>query len=579
MKYQLMQPTNDSFSAVETVLTNRGIELEEINHYLNTTDDDINDFMLLGSEELHQGYQAIVAAMDSNLRAVIIIDSDCDGYTSAAVLTNYLHDLKPEWVEDYVSFIIHAGKQHGLSGVEIADDISLVIVPDAGSNDYDQHKELKTRGKTVLVLDHHEAEYKSKDAIVVNNQLSDYPNKALSGVGVVWQFCRYFDYMWGAHYADKYLDLVALGLDADMMSLTSLETKHLINKGFKQVTNPFFTYMAEKNSYSLKGKLTPIGVAFYIAPLVNSMVRSGTAEEKRILFESMLNYKAFDKVPSTKRGSKPGDQEKIVEQAIRIATNVKSRQTKAQNSGMEALEGMIVNNNLLDNKVLLFLCAAKSIPPNIAGLVANKFMAKYQRHTAILFNEDGLWRGSARACPTSIKEDFKALCEESGVVEYAQGHPGAFGLAIRDENIEAFIDFTNEALAADSGEAIYYVDYIYQEDEVDGTDILEIASLDNLWGKDMPEALVAVENLKITEDMLTLMSPDKKPTLKIALNNGVTILKFKSSQEEYESLCASYGYVKINLVGTTNQNEWNGTVTPQIFIKDYQILEVNDCYF
>jgi hypothetical protein len=36
--------------------------------------------------------------------------------------------------------------------------------------------------------------------------------------------------------------------------------------------------MAERNDYSLKGKLTPIGVAFYIAPFVNAMTRSGSVE-------------------------------------------------------------------------------------------------------------------------------------------------------------------------------------------------------------------------------------------------------------------------------------------------------------
>jgi len=51
--------------------------------------------------------------------------------------------------------------------------------------------------------------------------------------------------------------------------------------------------MAEKNAFSLKGKLTPIGVAFYIAPFVNAMTRSGTVEEKQLLFESMLKHRAF----------------------------------------------------------------------------------------------------------------------------------------------------------------------------------------------------------------------------------------------------------------------------------------------
>ena len=61
-------------------------------------------------------------------------------------------------------------------------------------------------------MDHHEAEKKSEYAIVINNQLSDYPNKDLSGVGVTWQICRALDDIFCTSHADGLLDLVALGL-------------------------------------------------------------------------------------------------------------------------------------------------------------------------------------------------------------------------------------------------------------------------------------------------------------------------------------------------------------------------------
>ena len=91
---------------------------------------------------------------------------------------------------------------------------SLVILPDASSNDYEYHTRLKNMGVDVLVLDHHEADYESEDAIVINNQLSEnYENKALTGAGVVWQFCRYFDERVGQNGTSyKYIDLAALGI-------------------------------------------------------------------------------------------------------------------------------------------------------------------------------------------------------------------------------------------------------------------------------------------------------------------------------------------------------------------------------
>jgi hypothetical protein len=39
----------------------------------------------------------------------------------------------------------------------------------------------------------------------------------------------------------------------------------------------------------------------------------------------MLEYKAYNKIPSNKRGHKLGEEEELVVQAIRTAINVKNR--------------------------------------------------------------------------------------------------------------------------------------------------------------------------------------------------------------------------------------------------------------
>lgn len=87
-------------------------------------------------------------------------------------------------------------------------------MPDSSSNDYEEHKTLKEMGYDILVLDHHEADHYSENAVVVNNQLSkDYPNKSLSGVGVVYKFLERFEelYLNGKTFIKNYIDLVALG--------------------------------------------------------------------------------------------------------------------------------------------------------------------------------------------------------------------------------------------------------------------------------------------------------------------------------------------------------------------------------
>lgn len=611
MKYKLINEINKNYSTIETVLTNRGIKLEDIKHYLNTTDDDINDCAALGLENLKAAAAILIKTISENKNTLIVVDCDCDGYTSSAVLINYLHDLFPNWVENHLKWFLHEGKTHGLSDVMeyiYNHDIDLVICPDSSSNDYSEHENLHLAQIPVIVLDHHEAEKISENAIVINNQLCDYPNKEFSGVGIVWQFCRYLDKILQKNNANNYLDLVALGLTGDMMSLKSIETKHLINKGFKDenIVNPFIYGMFIKNSFSLGTHITPMGAAFYIVPFVNAMVRSGTLEEMELLFNSMLKHKAFKEIPSNKRGHKPGEMERVVDQALRTATNVKNRQTREQDKAVEKIKQLIEDNNMMEHKVLLFLLEPGEVDGNIAGLIANKIMAKYQRPVCMLtkvetnetiqngyieendnngndiltpnYEKAIYWRGSARGYDKSGVNNFKDICYNTGLVEYAEGHQNAFGISIPDKNIDKFIELTDLELKDMQSEPLYYVDYIYKGVDVNPENILTIAGLDNLWGQGMDESWIAIEDLKVSSEMITLMSPDKRPTLKITLPNKISLIKFKSSQEEYESLL-NEGYIQMNIVGKCNSNEWMGNITPQLLIEDYEIVGQNKYNF
>lgn len=386
---------------------------------------------MFGKDKIEEAAKILLNQIKLNAKTVIIVDADCDGFTSSALLLNYLHDLYPEWVENKVKYLLHSGKQHGLNDhidYLLQARPSLVLIPDAGTNDTKECSQLQKIGCQIIILDHHIQDLDNPYAIIINNQTSDYPNKELSGVGIVWQFCRYLDSILNKHEADKYLDLVAIGDQGDMMDLRSIETSYLVKEGLKEsnIHNPFIYGMIEKNRYSIGSEITPMGMSFYVVPFINAMVRSGTMEEKTLLFKAMLSWEAFKEVPSTKRGHRPGDTEKIYEQAIRIAGNVKSRQTKAQDAAVEVMKKKIENEHLLNHKVLLFLMEPGQINRNIAGLIANKVMAKYQRPVCILtkvIDENGIvsYQGSARGCSKTGVTEFKNICADTGECMYEAG--------------------------------------------------------------------------------------------------------------------------------------------------------------
>ena len=580
MKIKLINPPNKDLKVTEQILVNRGIDLKDAYHYLNTTDADISSPLAFGADKMKLAAASVINCVNLEKRMLVVVDCDCDGYTSAAIFINYLHDLLPYYVESSLDWFLHSGKQHGLSDLHLEDhsEYGLIVVPDAASNDYDLHLEFAYKDIPILVLDHHEADFESPNAIVINNQLCDYPNKFLSGAGVTWQFCRFLDAILEVNYADRYLDLVALGNTADMMSLRELETKHLITKGFKDenIHNPFIRGMADKNAFTLGPKITSMGAAFYIAPFINAMVRSGEPEEKEILFQSMLNFKAFQKILSNKRVHKPGEMEMLVTQALRTATNVKNRQSRIEEETIGKLEGLIEKRNLLEHKVLMFLLEPGQVDRNVAGLIANKFMAKYQRPVCMLTkvtDENGIsYQGSARGCDLAGISNFKDICEATLAIDYAQGHQGAFGIGIPEGLIETFLERTDEMLKDMSDEPIYYVDYLYDGYDVSGQDILDIAYMDELWGQNMPEPYVAFEKLKIKKDMVTVYRK-KDNTLKITLPNRISLIMFHAEDELCDKLQNhNPGYYTMNIVARCAANEYNGNVSPQLKIKDFEIV-------
>ena len=581
MKYQLIAPRDEALSAVEQVLFNRGINPKDIEHFKYPSVNDLVNPEKL--EHIKDGVAMLISHIERNDKIFIQVDSDCDGYTSSAILINYLNCLFPHYVQTQISYRIHDGKQHGLLTDTIPSDVKLVIAPDASSNDYEQHKELHDRGIDVLVIDHHEAEKYSEYACVINNQMCDYPTKSLSGAGVVYKFCSYIDQLLGYDYANDYIDLATVGIIADVMDLRDYEIREIILRGMQGFRNPLLKAMVAKDKFHFEGKqLTPFNIAWYIAPYINAITRSATEQEKLVVFESMIEYLAYKTIPSTKRGCK-GQNETRVEQAVRTCANVKNRQSKAKENASDAVFQTIKDENLLEHKILAIRLDPKyAADKNLTGLIANGLLDLYCRPVLILnkVEEEGkvYWQGSGRGYDKANLGSLRDLLESSGLVQYAQGHAMAFGVSIPEENYDALVQYVDEAYKDFDCSPVYSVDLIWDgAKDLSSHAFAEIADEEKIWGKGVEDPLIAIENFRIYGNQLRLFGLDKgKPTLNIQLDDGSSLVKFKSSEEEYELLHSDLGYVIINAVGTCTRSIWG---IPQFNIQDYEIIGRNDYYF
>ena len=584
MKCVLVNENFDN-NFVENLIRARGGDPQKV---LYPTVSALNDPELLCNIELAAHMYIELLRNVNTKRFALIVDCDNDGFTSASIFYQYTHDIRPDIEIDYY---IHEGKQHGLEDLweEILDsekNYDLIVLPDSSTNDYQYHEALRAIARC-LVLDHHEASpgvQFSDNAIIVNNQLSpNYPNKQLTGAGVVWQFCRYIDRLLHYTYSNNYIDLAALGIVGDMGSVIEPENAYIIREGLKKenIKNRFYQVLLEKQAYSISGqvgctltelckKLTPISVAFYIVPLINATIRVGSRASKEKLVHAFLS--GDDLILSEKRGHK-GEMDTVANEAARECTNNREKQNKIRDDVCDKFDMRIAKHDLLENSILFIrLEDDDDFPSELNGLIAMRLADKYKRPAIVArLNNEGFVRGSARGLGQSEFSDFRQFLIDSGLVEYAEGHAEAFGVSLPNSNLSRLHTYANDALSKyNFNETFYSVNFERNGNAEDLPKLIrDLASASKVYGQCNSEPLIHITLRNVKKKDVQIMGK-LSDTVKI-MYNGVAYMWFKCSKRLDEF--GQYDSMDIDLVGTANLNEWGGRITPQIFVKDFEISD------
>ena len=589
MRYKLRNNyTKNPDWALKEILTDRGVE--EIDNFLWPTKNlcELNPYDL---NNIEKGAEMLLEHLRKNHKILFLVDCDCDGYTSSSILWLYCKHLFPN---ANFEFRVHEHKEHGLSDtidwVEEKTRWDLIICPDSSSYDVEEHIRLGELGIDCLILDHHDQAYDENgkpiistapNTVVINNQLSpNYSNKSLCGAGVVYKFCEVLDEMLGIQQAQEYLDLAALGEIADVMDRTTSETNYIMLEGLKHIKNKGFQLLLDSQKFSLKEKaeppynnLTPIDIAFYIAPMINAITRVGTIQDKQALFYCFIDPN--HEMPSTKRGAKEGEIELAGEQTVRVGKNAKSRQDKIKEKAMDIIDFKIQKNGLLDNNILLIeLNDYDNIPQEMTGLVAMNVVSKYHKPCLIgRLNSNGELAGSARSDGNFAGlPSLKVFLEQSGFFNYAAGHDNAFGHAINENKINNFIDYANKQLKAEDFENCYLVDYILNANEDNQELIASLAAHPEFFGNHIDEIKFVVTNIPLSN--IFVMGANKD-SIKISCN-GIDYIRFKDS--DFIEQVINNRTALLTIYGRANLNNYMGKTTIQIFCDDYELNENSSKY-
>lgn len=550
---------------VDTILKNRGIENRSL--FLSPTDQD--DTSALKFKNIDIGIEMFLAHIITSSKIGLVVDADADGITSSSIMYQYIKKIKED--TEVIPFF-HNAKAHGLTE-EIMEKISnepeidLVIIPDAGSNDLENIKVLIGMDIDVLIIDHHEVEKETEFGILINNQLEGNidTNRNLVGAGMVLRFCEAVDSKLNYPKSDNFYDLAAIGQIGDGSDISQNEVRNMVFNGLNQISNPFVKVILEDMFGSLEN-LAPINLSFSIIPLINSIVRVGTLEEKEHLFNAINGNYSEEPiwVVKRKKNKETGKFDKIdvaqsyPEYVYDICKKVKGRQKSLTDKVLKIIDEDIDNSTGIIISVLDTLEYAP-----ITGLIANKIVSKYQKPALILQKketEDGiLYVGSGRG-NTKVLKSLKDWCNNTNLVDFAQGHANAFGIQIQEKNFKEFKELTKDV---EYEEFVYEVDALI-ENKPDAGLILDIVDNIHLFGGKVSEPLIAFTNIKVNKSFIR-----QRGSMLKFFDNGVEFVMFGAPDGLFEDLTHNFDqYIEIDVVGRASKNSWGFKETPQLILED-----------
>lgn len=528
------------------ILYERGIQSEtDLQTFLHPRLEDLHDPYLL--HDMDKAVDRIRRAIEGYEQILIYGDYDADGMTSASILKEALESLGAK-CQVYLPnrFTDGYGPNQSVYQYFIEQQkVSLIVTVDNGVAGHEAIAYAQEMGVDVVVTDHHSLPEVLPEAYAIvhpEHPEGQYPFKYLAGCGVAFKLaCALLEDV-----PVEFLDLVAIGTIADMVSLTD-ENRIMVRYGLsllKQTERVGLQELLKLAKIDLQ-QVDEETIGFQIAPRLNAL---GRLDDPNPAIELLTGFDEEETAEIARMIDEKNTERKAVVQAI-------YDQAKQQ-----------VN----PNKPVQVL-AAQGWNPGVLGIVAGRLLEELHQPVIVLSIQDGLAKGSARS--VEAVNIFDALNEHRELFVAFGGHSGAAGMTLPVENLDRMSD----ALAA------YIADN--QLDPSSKSSLILDAELDL--------AELSMETVKSLEKLAPFGMDYAKPTfylrdfqvesaramgqddahLKLRLQKGqakIDVVAFGKGD-----LAAEFAQVKhLELAVQLSVNQWNGTTSIQLMLVDARVQGV-----
>jgi single-stranded-DNA-specific exonuclease len=383
-------------------------------------------------ENIDEAASLVISKRDK--RIIIVGDFDVDGATSTALVLRCLRAFGFEDVEYLVPNRFDYG--YGLSPeiVDVAAKRSpqLLITVDNGISSVDGVARANELGIPVLVTDHHlPADVLPAAAVIVNPNLkgSGFPSRNLAGVGVAFYLMARVGRMLeeqgqagAAKTPARYLDLVALGTVADVVSLDH-NNRVLVQQGLMRMragqSVPGIEALLKQSGRTLS-RCVSTDLGFAVGPRINA---AGRLEDISIGIECLLT-----------------DDAAVANEYAHVLDQINSERRDIESTMREQAFRFVdkLGEQRWPNCVCLY---DKSWHQGIVGLIAARVRERCHRPVIAFAREDeNFLKGSARSIPgVHVRDLLEAVSTtKPGLIEKFGGHAMAAGLTLAVSNLDEF---------------------------------------------------------------------------------------------------------------------------------------------
>ncbi len=448
-------------------------------------------------KDIDKACERLARALQNEERILIVGDFDADGATSSALAVSALKDFGASHVEFLVPNRFEFG--YGLSPeiVMLAKKWrpDVIITVDNGIASLEGVEAANQLGIDVIVTDHHlPGDNLPKAYAIVNpNQRGcPFPSKSIAGVGVIFYVMAalrrtLLNQNWfekkkiPTPKMTRYLDLVALGTVADVVSLDK-NNRTLVLQGLKQIQKGQCRYGIKALAEIANRKIESIresDLGFALAPRLNA---AGRLDDMALGIECLLAGSRAEANSLAKQLDDLNKERRQIEQTMK-------------EQAYQALNKLDLSNNSEQSASLGLCLYDKSWHQGVIGILAGRLKETYHCPViAFAYINDHELKGSARSISkVNIRDVLASIDKDNpGVIQKFGGHAMAAGLSIHPEKFndfkQAFYKALGNEMTADDCEQVILSDGELAQHDLT-LDFAELIQSSGPWGQNFAEPL------------------------------------------------------------------------------------------